>query len=234
MPGVQSAALVSALPLEGETWIDIVGTEHDPRPLTGEAFHQCAVHQPRVLPDAAHCAARGPRFRRAGPRPQGHHHLRRFGAAGYGPGRAHWAASSTTATANPHGGGRRHRGHPQHQPRPRPGQHDVHSLLAAGAASRFAAGAHRHGPTRNRGGAAQRHLGRRFRGAHTGSAHAGSGDGAIGGPAPVPGDAGGAVCRRRAGAGGLRNLRRGLLRGGPPPGGDGNPHGAGRDNEAMS
>jgi putative ABC transport system permease protein len=33
MPGVQSAALVSALPLEGETWIDIVGTEHDPRPL---------------------------------------------------------------------------------------------------------------------------------------------------------------------------------------------------------
>jgi putative ABC transport system permease protein len=33
MPGVQSLALVSALPLEGETWIDIVGTEHDPRPL---------------------------------------------------------------------------------------------------------------------------------------------------------------------------------------------------------
>jgi putative ABC transport system permease protein len=33
MPGVQSAALVSALPLEGEIWIDIVGTEHDPRPL---------------------------------------------------------------------------------------------------------------------------------------------------------------------------------------------------------
>ena len=33
MPGVQSVALVSALPLEGETWIDIVGTEHDPRPL---------------------------------------------------------------------------------------------------------------------------------------------------------------------------------------------------------
>jgi putative ABC transport system permease protein len=33
MPGVQSVALVSALPLEGETWIDIVGAEHDPRPL---------------------------------------------------------------------------------------------------------------------------------------------------------------------------------------------------------
>ncbi len=33
MPGVQSVAFVSALPLEGETWIDIVGTEHDPRPL---------------------------------------------------------------------------------------------------------------------------------------------------------------------------------------------------------
>ncbi|HMC60268.1 MAG TPA: ADOP family duplicated permease, partial [Candidatus Solibacter sp.] len=33
MPGVQSASLVSALPLEGETWIDIVGTEHDARPL---------------------------------------------------------------------------------------------------------------------------------------------------------------------------------------------------------
>jgi len=33
MPGVQSVALVSALPLQGETWIDIVGAEHDPRPL---------------------------------------------------------------------------------------------------------------------------------------------------------------------------------------------------------
>jgi predicted permease len=33
MPGVQSASLVSALPLMGETWIDIVGTEHDTRPM---------------------------------------------------------------------------------------------------------------------------------------------------------------------------------------------------------
>jgi len=33
MPGVQSVGLVSALPLQGETWIDIVGAEHDPRPL---------------------------------------------------------------------------------------------------------------------------------------------------------------------------------------------------------
>jgi putative ABC transport system permease protein len=33
MPGVQSASLVSALPLMGETWIDIVGKEHDTRPL---------------------------------------------------------------------------------------------------------------------------------------------------------------------------------------------------------
>jgi predicted permease len=33
MPGVQSASVVSALPLQGETWIDIVGTEHDPRPM---------------------------------------------------------------------------------------------------------------------------------------------------------------------------------------------------------
>ena len=33
LPGVQSVSLVSALPLEGETWIDIVGTEHDTRPL---------------------------------------------------------------------------------------------------------------------------------------------------------------------------------------------------------
>jgi len=34
MPGVQSASLVSALPLQGETWIDIVGKEHDARSLT--------------------------------------------------------------------------------------------------------------------------------------------------------------------------------------------------------
>ena len=33
MPGVQSASLVSALPLQGETWIDIVGMEHETRPL---------------------------------------------------------------------------------------------------------------------------------------------------------------------------------------------------------
>ena len=33
MPGVRNASLVSALPLMGETWIDIVGLEHDTRPL---------------------------------------------------------------------------------------------------------------------------------------------------------------------------------------------------------
>lgn len=33
LPGVQSIGLVSALPLEGETWVDIVGAEHDPRPI---------------------------------------------------------------------------------------------------------------------------------------------------------------------------------------------------------
>jgi predicted permease len=32
LPGVQSVSMVSALPLAGETWIDIVGAEHDPRP----------------------------------------------------------------------------------------------------------------------------------------------------------------------------------------------------------
>jgi len=31
-PGVQSAAVSSYLPLQGESWIDIVGTENDPRP----------------------------------------------------------------------------------------------------------------------------------------------------------------------------------------------------------
>ena len=33
MPGVQSASVVSALPLMGETWIDIVGKEHDTRSM---------------------------------------------------------------------------------------------------------------------------------------------------------------------------------------------------------
>ncbi|HWE50418.1 MAG TPA: ABC transporter permease [Bryobacteraceae bacterium] len=32
LPGVQSAAVASYLPLEGESWIDIVHTENDPRP----------------------------------------------------------------------------------------------------------------------------------------------------------------------------------------------------------
>jgi predicted permease len=32
LPGVQSVALVSAIPLSGQTWIDIVGAEHDSRP----------------------------------------------------------------------------------------------------------------------------------------------------------------------------------------------------------
>ena len=34
LPGVQSASMVSALPLQGEVWIDIVGMEHDTRPFT--------------------------------------------------------------------------------------------------------------------------------------------------------------------------------------------------------
>jgi predicted permease len=33
LPGVQSASLVSVLPLTGESWIDLVKTEHDTRPL---------------------------------------------------------------------------------------------------------------------------------------------------------------------------------------------------------
>lgn len=33
LPGVQQASMISALPLRGETWIDIVGRENDPRPL---------------------------------------------------------------------------------------------------------------------------------------------------------------------------------------------------------
>lgn len=32
LPGVQSAAMISALPLQGEIWIDTVATENDPRP----------------------------------------------------------------------------------------------------------------------------------------------------------------------------------------------------------
>ena len=33
LPGVRSAGLVSALPLQGETWIDMVAAEGDPRPM---------------------------------------------------------------------------------------------------------------------------------------------------------------------------------------------------------
>ena len=33
LPGVQQVSMISALPLRGETWIDIVGRENDPRPL---------------------------------------------------------------------------------------------------------------------------------------------------------------------------------------------------------
>lgn len=38
LPGVQSAAMVSALPLQGETWIDTIGTENDPRPEMERPF----------------------------------------------------------------------------------------------------------------------------------------------------------------------------------------------------
>jgi predicted permease len=34
IPGVRQVAVISALPLQGENWIDIVGDEHDTRPLT--------------------------------------------------------------------------------------------------------------------------------------------------------------------------------------------------------
>ena len=32
LPGVESAAISSYLPLQGESWIDIIKTENDPRP----------------------------------------------------------------------------------------------------------------------------------------------------------------------------------------------------------
>ncbi|HKE24224.1 MAG TPA: ABC transporter permease [Bryobacteraceae bacterium] len=33
LPGVEQVSMISVLPLQGETWIDIVGRENDPRPL---------------------------------------------------------------------------------------------------------------------------------------------------------------------------------------------------------
>ncbi len=47
MPGVVSASIVSALPLQGETWVDIVGTEKDPRPM----FQRPTVNVRFISPD---------------------------------------------------------------------------------------------------------------------------------------------------------------------------------------
>lgn len=47
MPGVLTASIVSALPLSGETWIDLVGTEHDTRPL----FERPSVNVRFISPD---------------------------------------------------------------------------------------------------------------------------------------------------------------------------------------
>ena len=47
LPGVTKASVVSALPLEGETWVDVVGTEHDPRPL----FERTEVNVRFIGPD---------------------------------------------------------------------------------------------------------------------------------------------------------------------------------------
>ncbi len=47
MPGVQSVGLVSALPLQGETWVDVVGNEHDRRP----AFQRPVTNVRFISPD---------------------------------------------------------------------------------------------------------------------------------------------------------------------------------------
>jgi predicted permease len=47
LPGVLSAAFVSALPLQGETWIDLVSTEDDTRPL----FERPTVNVRFISPD---------------------------------------------------------------------------------------------------------------------------------------------------------------------------------------
>lgn len=47
LPGVQSAGFISALPLRGETWLDLVAAEGDPRPL----FERPMVNVRFVTPD---------------------------------------------------------------------------------------------------------------------------------------------------------------------------------------
>ncbi len=81
LPGVQNAALVSALPMTGETWIDIVGTRTRRPASGGAAADQCAFCKPGLLPIASRRVARWTRLCGSRSPEQGGHHLGGAGTA---------------------------------------------------------------------------------------------------------------------------------------------------------
>jgi hypothetical protein len=76
LPGVESAAVSSYLPLQGDSWEDTSNRER-PAARIATSDGQSTLHQPRLFPASPYAAACGQGFRGFGPQSSGRHHLRR-------------------------------------------------------------------------------------------------------------------------------------------------------------
>ena len=148
LPGVQKASLVSALPLTGETWIDIVSKEHDTRPTVELPNTNVRFVSPGYFETLRVALARGRDFEERDRSQQGGDRLRQPGAARMGQRRSHRPQAHGQRHGD--GSGRRHARFPQHQSRQRARQHALHPVLAASATGRRDAAAHVDGPARHR------------------------------------------------------------------------------------
>ena len=226
LPGVLSAGLVSALPLQGETWVDVAAAEGDQRPM----FERPMVNVRFVSPDYFK-TLRIP-FREGRPFDDSQRN-RNVVIVSQGTARRLWPGQSplgrrmllietpeevvgVTADVRSTSLDKR------------PGVDRLRAVLAAPAAIGCAAGPHSDGPARHCGGRARGDPPSGRGCAGSGDANVAGSDVGLSGAAPFPDDAGDAIRSRRAGLGRLRYLRRGFVFGGAPPHRDGHPHGLGR------
>ena len=170
LPGVESAAISSYLPLQGESWIDIVKTENDARPESQLPTANLRFISPGYF-RTLHIPLRAGRdFEACGPQPPGRHHFaepRPQALAERRPGGPQADRRRPRSR-----GGRRGRRRAQHEPRSESRGHAVHPVVAAAAKFVFDPGAHRDGSEIARRRAARGGLERGRRRARSRGAHA--------------------------------------------------------------
>ena len=226
LPGVLSASFVSALPLQGETWVDVAAAEGDQRPM----FERPMVNVRFVSPDYFK-TLRIP-FREGGPFDDSQR-KRKVVIVSQGTARRLWPHQSAVGRRMQHNDTLEEVVGVAADVRStsldkRPGADHIRSDLAAPAVVRLAPGAHGDGPARHRCGLARGDTPSGRGCARARDADAAGSDVGFGDAAPLPNDAGAVVRRRGAGLGRLRHLWRGLVFGGAAPHGNGHPHGVGR------